>query len=70
MMMSVAPSSGSTKDLVGDMNTPILVRSTSTSSARYTVHNPPRSLPWCAYRTMPTVSSTSPGWASGELEME
>ena len=64
MIMSVSLSSGRMNDLVGDMNTPMGAPEVSISSAMNCVHNPPRARPLYSKRTIPTVNSTKPGWAS------
>ena len=70
MMMSVSLSSGRMKDLVGDINTPMGAPDVLISSAMNWVHNPPRARPLYSNRTIPTVNSTSPGWASWDEAME
>ena len=70
MMILTDLSSGRMNDFVGDINTPISFPVMSTSSAKYSVHIPPRGLSWYVKRTIPTVNSTFPGWASREDAIE
>ena len=70
IIISVEPSSGKTKLLVGDIKTGTSVLPAGQRSARNPVVKPVLSLSWCEYLTIPTVKCTVPGSKSGEEAIE